>query len=131
MTQAKDLIALAERVEKAEGPDRELNDAIADALFSGKRRNCIKGLSDKEGGSWMWEQNGHVQTALRYTASIDAAMMLAGKDKNWGLEGWEDSYNNQFVYECWVQGSPRVKGMKTPALALTAAALRALAQEVV
>lgn len=69
---------LSERVAAATGPDRELDEAIADAIYTNKRRTCIAGLSDDEGGMWMWETpDGHIQNALRFTASMDAVMAIA------------------------------------------------------
>lgn len=106
------LLELAERVEAARLPDREIDDAIHIARTGEKPFNCA--------------------TSKRYTDSLDAAMRLVPEGWNWACgpraewqahgrswawcdetgEDWEDSWNSYAA---------------TPALALTAAALRAIA----
>ena len=75
-----DLNDLADRVEKLEGPSRETDELIADALFE---RSHFAQLADAPIGTgcMMWWQDGHQQSALRYTGSLDAAMTLVP-------EGW-------------------------------------------
>jgi len=116
-TTASALVELAARCEAAEGPDRKLDLAVALAI----RGQAI---------------NGVINVSARYTASIDAAMSLVP-------EGWG-----------WLVSQPNAKALAsgllkkrtpvlgevqygydrrhsvaaaTPALALTAAALRARA----
>ena len=70
-----DLIA---RLEAAEVGSRELDEAISTAMCDSKFRTCIEGLSDEQGGMWMYEFEGHApSSALRVTTSLDAALALA------------------------------------------------------
>lgn len=106
MTRAE-LLALAERVENAAGPDRELDAEIAIKLavpipFSADEDGC------------MVQKMGDVP---RYTASIDAAASLVPDGEGFAL-----------VYNAAKVGIWTGKG-KTPALALLAAALFARAEE--
>ena len=105
-----DLLALAERVEKASGPDRELDDAIGRAVGRVEHDGIIIA-------------SGYVGTPS-YTSSMDAAIRLVPTPGKWSItsaqhEGWE----------AWVwlaDGSPPDwHAAATPALALVAAALRA------
>ena len=124
------LLALAERCEAATGRDRELDDAIATALFEDKQRACIKGLTDEAGGMWMFRYpDGSIGSALRFTASIDAALTLVP-------EGFAvllatspngsvcDVHSKPLGEEGEYPGHSRAA---TPALALCAASLRARA----
>ena len=110
------LLQLADRCEKAEGPDRELDAAIELALgtFSDFTANEAKVLA---GG-----------LCREYSASIDAAMTLV-----------PDKYQDRFLidahgawlgpdYMYFTEGEADFNGQApTPALALCAAALRARA----
>lgn len=154
MSKAEELLALAARVEAAEGADRDLDDAIATAIYSEPERHCTKGLSDEAGGMWMFRYpNGSIGSSLRFTASLDAAMALL--PEGWTIETlshWpaapKDADNHQTGLSSvrlvgtsltrfgqrmiWGHGSGdgRADGTApTPALALTAAALRALAHQ--
>lgn len=137
------LLKLAERVEAAEGPDREL-DCLIWAVANGHeiewQGNCLVAVGE---GVIGWVDPGENQrnfSCIRagqgaggvkaYTASLDAAMQLVP-------EGWHSSI---FTTEGAVlRGSASVRdrdggpsftsGAATPALALTAAALRAKAGE--
>lgn len=124
------LLALAERVEKAAGPDRELEVVIHEAVTTFPARRAGVGWPD---------ENALVVPAFpgwvllpAYTASLDAAMSLLP-------EGWGGNVNwpigrNHGPYEANL-GSPQMSPAfvtvvgKLPAVALTAAALRALAHE--
>lgn len=117
--QKDELLALAERAEALSGPDREIDRAIAKAI--GKGRWFIAG-SDR------W----------RYTASLDAAETLVPEGCGW-LAGWGQTRpdepmggaritrNARFVGYCENYDEIAVGEAATPALALCAAALRALA----
>lgn len=76
MADTATLIALAERVEKATGPDRELDALIAEAA----------GWSDvwyRDGMAEGWAPGGVCEAGVpHYTASLDAAMSLVP-------EGWD------------------------------------------
>lgn len=99
---ADDLLRLAERVEAAEGPDRELDREICLALRSGR-----------------WISPGAVPA---YTSSLDAAMTLV--PEGCGIAIFWFSLDR--IAEAQVGGDRKMKGATT-ALALTAAALRARA----
>jgi hypothetical protein len=122
---------LAERCERATGPDRELDAAIFCAFPHAGVRSCTP--AKKPGAvTALYEIGGYAafQSPL-YTASLDAAMTLVP-------EGWHKAFNSQ-VGGAWVWPSgaeyldaindPRAtRGTAaTPALALCAAALRSLA----
>lgn len=114
-----DLLELAERCEKASGPDRELDAAIA--AVSGYR------VVD-EGhplGRCCYDRNGISIVLPRYSASLDAAMTLVPADWHTSLRGINDSWH--------VSMNPTSRGpiaetfafSATPALAAIAASLRA------
>lgn len=99
-----DLIGLAERCEKATGPDLALNDAIA---------------------KFKHELDGRMWSGLSkpYTASLDAAMTLVP-------EGYEATIDISMARSTvhLFGGDPLASATAaTPALALCAAALRAIA----
>lgn len=124
MTRAE-LLALAERVEKAQGADRGLDAAV----FLACGPHAIP-WRHAEGGNLY--SGGLGTTAPAYTASLDAAASLVPEGCSWGI-----------VSDFFHSGKPAAKVGKsrseasenpwhsaaTPALALTAAALRARAEE--
>lgn len=130
-----DLSALIARLEAAEVGSRELDGAIHDVLCDDKFRNCIAGLSDEQGGMWMYEFEGHApSSALRVTQSLDAALALAERvlpevfwemscraiingQKQYGVTLWPEDM------EAGVEGAHG--HAPTPALALVIAILRA------
>lgn len=121
MTKA-DLIALAERVERAEGLDRELDAEIAP----------LKGLRRVDEGQpigrvW-YDHRGHGVPLPAFTASIDAAMTLAG-EREWSVSHFGSGH--QAGAEVWFHADEQSKCSEaaTPSLALTAASLRAIAEE--
>lgn len=113
MNNRDELLALAARVEAATGPDREIDYAIFCATAIKERANY-----------WHPTEENH------FTASIDAAMSLVPEGCLWNLSYLggrcrSDVYPPGFD---WNQ-PPAWASAVTPALALTAAALRALAQQ--
>jgi hypothetical protein len=125
-----DLLALAERVEAASGPDRDLDTEI---LWHVDRRrftcgywNAASGLprelevmpSPKGGLGWIGAQC----SAPAYTTSIDAAMTLVPEGYDWII----GHTNGGLTIHAEV-GDRQQWFANTPALALTAAALRARA----
>lgn len=123
---------LITRLEEAAEGSRELDEAIHDLLCASKFRTCIKGLSDDDGGLWMYEFPGHrASSALRVTTSLDAALALAervlpemnctGFDKTpLGVEAYVSLNNVDSGHWCeigWHKSSP--------ALALCIAILKA------
>lgn len=128
MADAEKLLALAERVERAVQPDREIDCLIRCAL-SGRPNWRALNMGDGFGwGIFSETTAGHARffsDVPMYTASLDAAMTLVPRDASWSLYdviGKRESvrmYGDG--YDVLVQGA-------TPALALTAACLRARAR---
>lgn len=102
-----DVLALAARVEALTGPDRAVDTEI----------EAARGWPDVQ-----W-----TGAARRYTASLDAAASLVPAGWGYILHHYPDGSANAFVYESQDDTHNPVGGA-TPALALTAAALRAIAE---
>jgi len=125
------LIELAARVEAATGLNLELDDAIAEAIFTGKHRCCIKGLTDEAGGMWMFTYpDGSVGSSLRFTASLDAATSLFPPDTMY-RSGHDGSGPDPSLFFCEAIGpAPECRRTRSVAYtepgARTAAALRTL-----
>ena len=122
MTKA-DLIALAERVERAEGPDRELDRAIKQAA----------GHDWDYSADWdYWDalknEKASKPVAKPYTASPDAAMTLAPPPGKWSVTA---GHADDWQAAIWFEDGRALdwRSAATPSLALTAAALRAIAEE--
>ena len=111
MTHAETLLALAARVEAGTGPDRELDAEIARAVWP---RAEIGPL-----GAPKFTKN--MQTALVYLRPKGHAWSLHGDSDGTAVAGCERDDGEG----CTVAGSHGA----TPALAITAAALRAIAAE--
>jgi hypothetical protein len=115
MVDATVMRELAERVEALTGPDREV-DCRVWAAFNGGGFDTFVAVVP----------NFHDWRAPYYTASIDAAMTLVPEGREWAI-GLEDG--GAFAH---VHRPSEYAGMveaSTPALALTAAALRSLASQ--
>jgi hypothetical protein len=136
------LLELADRVEKASGPDRELDCLIFEGqhkLLTPDRRGSIDG----EPTGQYFDLNGEQlpECAPRYTASLDAAMTLLGRNAIQSLSYWPfvaKGYESELccrltlieVTQNGFGGKHHYRAdAKTPALALTAAAIRARAQQ--
>ena len=119
------LLALAERVEGLDGPDREVDCRIWAALNGGGFDTYAAVVPDF--GQWR---------ALYYTASLDAAMTLVPEGLRasmtfTGLDGYSCDISDQRGRQIAVAYShrdPERPKMPIPSLALCAAALRARAQ---
>jgi hypothetical protein len=115
------LLELAERCEKATGPDRELDLAIARASYGhgfpifGERVNYDPAL-------WL-ERYGPI------TASLDAAMTLVPEGMVWFVEAYPGDHSEAAVR--WPYYDADERRAATPALALCAAALKARAAQIV
>jgi hypothetical protein len=117
------LTELADRVERAEGPDRELDWDIAEAVHLTTRNEW--------GDSVFITRNSGYRPPF-FTASLDAAMTLVP-------EGWAATTVRFSIgtgkailwRDSWEETHRAIDGISadTPALALTAAALRALAMK--
>jgi hypothetical protein len=115
-------LELADRCEKATGPDRAIDALIASAL--GWERYEFHGENDYEETGWHTPGNPLPVSSLpRWSASLDAAMTLCPSDCVWDVTSTGTS---------WIMPEgllPQVYGKAaTPALALCAAALRAQAE---
>lgn len=115
------LLNLAARVEAAAGPDRALDAEIALAIGWHNSRVCEL-WTDERGRHWP-------QGPCQWTASLDAAVALVPAGWTWCR------YHNGDVEVGMPWDDRHQRGMNlqakaaTPALALTAAALRARAEE--
>jgi len=122
MTTPEALTALADRVEREE-PSRTLDFWIYVALNPGKDSNeAIQGDIDKVGIEGMW--NPH-----HYTTSLDSAVTLVPEGLTWMAQG---SPNVALIRRGnhLLDKKPMIRGKgKTPAAALTSAALRARAAD--
>mgnify|MGYP006352610897 FL=1 len=132
MTRAT-LLALASRVEAATGADRELDAAIAVAVSDDVGAWVVEpspsSLFSHQPG-WFCTSDNRSHKAPAYTASLDAAMSLVPSGWNHGYssrQGTEPSW--RVVAQCWnAKPASTLHGeAATPALALTAACLRARA----
>ncbi len=136
-----ELLALAERVEAAAGPDRELDAAVAVAIspeptarviwWKGERRflNAGPGRNPMAGALGKGTQLGWIFQLFRPTHSLDAAMALV-PEGNWpeGSLGTHKDQRSSIEIHAPDAFDPIGTGWAaTPALALTAAALRARA----
>jgi hypothetical protein len=116
MPNNEELIALAERVEAASGPDRELDAAINTALRLGS--DWSRGTPE---ASRVW--------ALHFTASLDAAMTLVPEPQSFTISHCGNTCARvQIIGGDPCSNDPEFDGdAASPALALAAASLRALA----
>ena len=137
------LMELAERLEAAKGPDRELDLRVE--IFSNPEYADLP--DDNDHFRWLTKYGGHP----KYTASLDAAMTLVPEGWRWIMrEARPDKANanergffarletRDFESVTWGKGSDWITDVvagqdvhcwaATPALALCAASLRARAQ---
>lgn len=133
MTRADELLALAAKVEALTGPDRELGAAVM--MLAGGYRDIFgdRNLFDRgNDGYWTLEGEGEYPALPDPTASLDAAMTLVPEarfsEEDFRIERWNSSgvHPEHVRASAWVAGAPRVYAA-TPALALTAASLKARA----
>lgn len=134
------LLALAERCEAATGADRELDKAVYAAIGNCNHERtkyyCIEDGNDTDSGFTCLDCGADTygaKSARAYTASLDAAVTLVPDSVDSGGERFRvEHWNTNGVHaehiraSAWVAGAARVYAA-TPALALTAAALRARA----
>lgn len=135
-----ELQALAARVEALTGPCRETDALIAAALRIGTEHawaHNYPAWQGRDDGRVYLENGGPSFAAARYTASLDAAMTLVPVLAFWRLghdgEGEDPGLFKSHILS-WTDGTVRsqrnsIAIAATPALALTAAALRALASK--
>ena len=128
MTRAT-LLALAERVEAATGADRELDAQVWLACVPGTTRNELCYIHKASSRECVIDETRDANRRLiivpYYTASLDAAMSLVPSGYEWSVNWCGNSVAN--VSEIGVDYPVHCGGAATPALALTAACLRARA----
>lgn len=135
-----ELIALAKRVEKLDGPDREVDALIHRALNPDLQIMTHGGGYGQKATEPKYTRLAELEMkdcpdaaslirAPYYTKSMDAAMTLLPRDiRSWSMV----VSDNLCTVALWHDGegvAPHSCAVK-PALALTAAALRALAEQV-
>lgn len=141
MTNLQELI---ERVERASGPDRELDAYIRCAVFARPgafvRQSTINGAwcifeIRHDGKERLWEPYGlsQLQRLGEFTASLDAAMTLVPDGCAWAVTNIDGGDYSRFDFDkptAVVQCRPGAVmadhvSAATPALALSAASLKA------
>lgn len=149
-----EMLELAERCERLEGPDREADLEIClllspDSDLANRIANSRRGLDGKPGASWdissgavLYEVRNEIGVCWanggipvpRYTASLDAAMTLVGPmqlskvGELWDGTikcGWATVHNYSNTERGMMWDDQHDVCAKTPALALCAAALLA------
>ena len=124
MTRREELEALAARVEALMGPCQETDAMIWLATETGATREQWSYIHKATGKECFVDETRNADRRLiivpAFTASIDTAMTLAGV-REWTVQ------NNRPQPMAIVAGIDRYVAAATPALALTAAALRAIA----
>lgn len=120
MTDSQKLLELAERCEKAEGPDRELDEAIA-CLFAKSHPVFGKPIA--------------MVYAKQFTASLDAALTLVPEGFRWKLGYSRHVPCVAEIVDYRIQMEPNLGRFvsecdNSHALALVAAALRARAAQI-
>ena len=127
---AEVMMELAERCEKAMGPDRKIDAAICRLIDLPRceEPDCLPDVFERIIGrveSGDWDQDPDVAF---YTASLDAAMTLV--PEGWYWQVGQGNHAWAAVYENPIPPATRVDPIAaTPALALCAAALRARATQ--
>jgi hypothetical protein len=128
----EEVAALADRVEHASGPDRELDNDIA--IVTGWQFRFEQHDDFLTEETWISPDGSEHSSLPRFTGSLDAAMALVPNDAFWRVghdgEGADPSLIKAVigvakVGECWV--TFRMAVALTGPLALCAAALRAIA----
>lgn len=140
MTDRDALLALADRVEGLAGPDREVDAAIFRAIgapvpfqFASK---MIALNYDEDRQAYFADVPGGLRVRYSppaYTASIDAAMTLVPEGRDWMIDNFDGPHDRRCsasVFNAKGQDYADYEAFAaTPAPALCAASLRALAGE--
>ena len=113
MTTREELRALAERVMALTGSDREVDALVWRATVPDAQH---------------WPDSA----AMLFTASLDAAMTLVPEGLLWTMDSWADGWSAGIwrPQRGWMLTPDKERKSRTPALALTAAALLARAEQV-
>lgn len=126
------LLELAERCEKASGPDRLLDAEILIALERPTYRHmqpedAVTFPDTYEPGKIVERVDGGWYAAKDYTGSIDDAATLVPDRFMWTMDSWSRSQWSAGIWRHrgWIVTSDVDRQSRSPALALCAAALRA------
>jgi hypothetical protein len=128
MTSPATRLALAEKVEAARAADRELDFDILRATSPTFEDDWFGWEEYRRSPSWPKIRDANASMVPPYTASLDAAMTLIGNDCVWGVGNSDDPGPHVFRGTIMPPRGTFTAYAATPALALTAASLRALAQ---
>lgn len=118
------LSPLIQRLEKADGPSRELDAEIRRVVLGSIAQNVLQFSAERDGSVSHYNESGQRvkrEAAPSYTSSIDAALTLVPEDRNWTL-----------AKTCCVIGELRAGGIGNSvhtAIAICIAALRAQQRE--
>lgn len=130
MTTLQDLL---ERVEKAEGPDREIDVALWLHTTPGATRRGTHVKHAHSDAEWDVDETrdatGYLVVVPAYTASLDAALALVERKLpgwTWRLDSPDSASEPAFARLSGPEWRSGAGWAKTPALALLAALLRAL-----
>lgn len=126
MTDRSKLLALAEAVEKLSGADREVDAEIALSL------GLVGDNTVAHASGWCVGGRDQPQLSPAYTASLDAAMTLVPDICTANLMMGKGRPNavqvHHFLPGALIPNKQSIASAATPALALTAASLRAQAE---
>lgn len=115
---------LIERIEAASGPDREIDLAIAEYAFDQRIPLSCYGGNPINYDPRMWLERHDWSP----TASIDAALTLVPEGRSWELtQVVSEGISIAFIWNMFEAGEGDSAEAATPALALSAAALKARA----
>lgn len=127
------LLELAERVEALTGPDRKMDIAIWMACVANAQQlELVEKGREYHGDSEADFRADRMSDGKRYTGSLDAAMSLVPKGHLWTLDSFEGPRSTAGVWKPqtgWLIYPCDAPKTATPALALTAACLRAHAEQ--
>lgn len=123
-----DLLELAERCEKATGPDRSFDEAIAEQREPGLFCRDGHGRLRKNLHGTVLMPQWDLWQAPNYTSSLDAAVMLVPEGYSYTAGYW--TFKRAGRASVWIVAENETREVwtvdaATPALALCAAALRA------
>lgn len=138
-TRLEEVRALADRCEKAEGPDREIDKAIHSLIdpehvaYMDRELERLTDVITRMGTEAAKHRlpglPDHTNTSPRYTGSVDAAIRLVPDDLMWTMDSWSRSQWSAGIWrhqKGWLVHSGIDDQFRSPALALTAASLRAI-----
>jgi hypothetical protein len=131
--QRANILSLADRCEAGTGGGRELDAQIAVAVSDDAGAWVVEpspaSLFSHQPG-WFSTSDNRSHKAPSYTASLDAAMSLVPSGIVWNMGNdvrcWAHVWRDKNLYD----GVPWDARASTPARALTAAALRAIAKDI-